>query len=138
MTDDLVTWLRAQLDEDEARTRKLLVYAQQTVLTLQDPSHLGKFIPGWHDWLDVETMCTVRLAEVAAKRAIIDLHSRVDSRTDWLGKGDVHWPPESACYGCGANFREEYAVPDANDCPVVRLLAQPYADRPGYRDEWRP
>jgi hypothetical protein len=23
-------------------------------------------------------------------------------------------------------------------CPTVRLLAQPYADRPGYRDEWRP
>lgn len=123
MSDDLVVWLRAQLDEDEARARNLLVYAQQTVLTLQDPHHLGKFIPGWHDWPDVERMCTERLAEVEAKRQIIGLHD---------DDGGAHECPaidEVVTKG------EHYTAYE-RECMTLRLLALPYSDRPGYREEW--
>lgn len=114
--DDLAAWLRAQLDDDEQRTRKLLAYAQQTILTLQDPRHLGKFIPGWHDWPDVERMCTDRLAEIEAKRRILEAEQdRV------LEEGPL---PER--------------MRDLVDTEVIRLLALPYADRDGYREEWRP
>ena len=103
--DDLVTWLRAQLDTTEASTRKLLYWAQQTILTLQDPKLLGKHIPGWHDWPDVERMCQERLADVDAKRRILD--------------------------DC-----EDRASVQA--LRLARLVALPFAARPGYRDEWRP
>lgn len=109
VTDDVVAWLREQLDEDEARTRKLLANAQQTALTLQDPRHLGKFIPGWHDWPDVEQMCTDRLREIEAKRRMIN--------------------SECSFYPLGAD------IPVSR---ILKLLALPHAGRTGYREEWRP
>jgi hypothetical protein len=58
-----------------------------------------------------------------------------------------HWLDGWSCSTCagGEDFDE-----DANGdrewrrhgkdfpCPTLRLLALPYGDRPGYRDEWRP
>lgn len=111
--DDLVAFLRAHLGEDAERTRNLLAHAQGTVLMLKDPRHLGKFIPGWHDWPDVERMCTERLAEIEAKRRILD---------ELLISEDRHI--EATCWIIAKN--------------VLRLLALSYADRPGYRQEWRP
>lgn len=53
------------------------------------------------------------LAEIEAKRQILELHDHdtVDFCT-WELKGGL--------------------------CSTLRLLALPYADRSGYRDEWRP
>lgn len=72
------------------------------------------------------------LREVAAKRQILAEHRRVDSRPDWPGG------PEPACHGCGAGKRswEEYAVPDVNDCPVLRALASVWAGHADFRAEW--
>ncbi|WP_431728605.1 DUF6221 family protein [Verrucosispora sp. TAA-831] len=124
MSGDLSTWLTAQIDAAEARTRERLYWAQQTILTLKDPRLLGKYIPGWHDWPDVERVCTERLAELAAARRILDAHADAlrmhrlmseaddDAKWDWLFKSE-------ALEG------------------AVRLLAVPYAGQPGYRDEWR-
>jgi Family of unknown function (DUF6221) len=66
------------------------------------------------------------LAECAAKRAIVDEH-----RPDELLSG----PNDPRCRRCfeypsGHNF--------AHPCRTLRLLAQPYADRPGYLPEHRP
>jgi hypothetical protein len=63
------------------------------------------------------------LAEVAAKRAIL---AEVQRRDAWLNMKTLVEPARS----------EATAMRDAL-VPVVRLLALPYADRPGYRDEWR-
>ncbi|MGC5033064.1 DUF6221 family protein [Micromonospora sp. DT229] len=111
--NDLVTWLRAQLDEDEERTRELLYWTQQTILALKEPKLLGKYIPGWHDWPKVERLCRERLAEVDAKRRILD------DAAGYIADG-----MEAATDGLAGR--------------VVAYLALPYADRPGYRDEWRP
>jgi hypothetical protein len=115
--DDLTTWLRAQLDRVEQETRKLLVAAQQTSLRLQEPRLLGREIPGWHDWPDVERLCAERLAEVDAKRRILDMW------TEW------HATAENGTYHAGR--RDQLAE-------VIETLALPYADREGYREEWRP
>ncbi|MEV4197029.1 DUF6221 family protein [Micromonospora globbae] len=152
MTDDLVTWLRQQLDDDER------------------VAHSATAGPWWHNpgkaWLDAEAFeqydrskgeefvgygespfsgCVAAtgpashaqsmadaehiarhdparvLAEVAAKRRILDEHFEASLGDTGVGAGD--------CTTC-----TNYAWP----CPTVRLLALPYADRPGYRPEWRP
>ncbi|WBB94214.1 DUF6221 family protein [Verrucosispora sp. WMMC514] len=121
MSDDLSTWLTAQIDAAEERTRKLLGSAQQAISLLQDPKlrrfFLGRLVPGWHDWPDVERACTERLAELAADRRILDLHPSAGLRS----------APES-CGSCAS-----YPGP----CDTLRRMATPYAGQPGYRSEWR-
>lgn len=99
--NDLVEWLRAQLDQDE-------VVASAEVF----PHRIKR-----------------GLAEVAAKRQLIDGH-------------DPDWPRLECPTCCGYDGNDNYGVErrprEAYPCRVVRLLALPYADRPGYRDEWRP
>jgi hypothetical protein len=112
---DLAAVVRAQLDAAQERTRELLAHAQQTTLTLKDPRHLGKFIPGWHDWPDVEQMCTERLAEIDATRGILDEHT-----------------PRAPGYACPVCWDgAEAGGPVDAPCPTVRLLAQPYAGQHG-------
>jgi hypothetical protein len=90
---DLITWLRAQLDEDERVARAFAARLD---------AHL--FETGWGP--------ARVLAEVDAKRRILDL----------MMPGRPVYP---GAYGQA--YRD-----------VLRLLALPYADRDGYRDEWRP
>lgn len=138
--DDLIAWLRAQLDEDErvARAAAILPYGcaewfsgaegcvfgkdpaselhvRGAVLSLDD---IGAHIARW----DPARV----LAEVEAKRRILDLHAESDFPydPDSAGPGNYSWTPQ--CQGC---------YEDA-PCLTVRLLAQPYAGRDGWREEW--
>lgn len=120
MSDELSTWLTEQIDAAENRTRTLLYWAQQTILTLQDPKLLGRYIPGWHDWPKVERSCTERLAELATTRRLIAEYERLHTFRDPLRTGPW-WD------GC----REAVAY-------AMRARAEAYADQPGYRKEWRP
>ena len=99
MGDDLMAWLRAQLDMREKEIALIAKLANAP-----------------------EEHTRMLLAEVDAKRRIIDVYqadvidvSVVPGRPEWM-------------HG---------AVP-VEAHTVLRLLALPYADRPGYRDEWRP
>jgi len=146
---DLITWLRAQLDVDErvagsatsgpwtnddplARDGVFAKAIEGCVVDCDYP-HMGPFAV--HNATHIVRWDPARvLAEVEAKRRILDLHQRVDAHA----ANNPSPSQQPACYGCGATFQEEYAVPDANDCPVARLLALPYAHRPGYQEKWRP
>jgi hypothetical protein len=142
VTDDPVTWLRAQLDEDERLAQeaadgdggtwymgerwnvfrdedvapegcgdvhRLVVYGN----VRSQSEHIAR-----HDPARV-------LAEVAAKRAILDLHDPNDTT------GKRRW-----CVGCIEPDLPGLMV--RMPCQHARLLAAPYADRPGYRNEWAP
>lgn len=114
MSDDLIVWLRAALDEDER-------------VADEAPWHLDQ--REWPFWVDVDderdmdSTCAYRdhftparaLAEVAAKRRLLDLHP-ISSR------------------GWEDHFCRSGQVP----CQTVRLLALSYADRLGYQEGWRP
>jgi hypothetical protein len=103
---DLITWLRAQLDADERNLQA-----------------------GLNEYLDtrLENDFRFRLAELDAKRRILDLHFRSDFPYDPDdGPGDYSWT--ARCNRCH----------EPEPCTEQRLLALPYADREGYRDEWRP
>ena len=59
------------------------------------------------------------LAEVDAKRRMLAIHHPYVPE------------PDQACLGCAGGIVW-------TDCPVLRLLALPYASHPDYRAEWRP
>ena len=66
------------------------------------------------------------LAEIEAKLKILDLHRPII---------DADWPAPGHCLDCWDDAATDYLP---WPCPLVRLLALPYADRDGYRPEWRP
>jgi len=122
--DDLVQWLRAQLDEDERIAR--------AAASLQaDPEN------GWGTQGRAITPHIGVVHEEEARRHIVGWNpARVLRETDAKRQMlAIHRPyvaePGQACLGCAGGIEWE-------TCPVVRLLALPYADRPGYREEWRP
>jgi hypothetical protein len=70
------------------------------------------------------------LAECEAKRRIVELHSteREHQCPNEDGTSDY--------YNHLRGWAEEVEHPQV--CPTLRLLALPYADSEGYREEWRP
>lgn len=66
------------------------------------------------------------LREVDAKRQLLALHAVDYRERPERVLGEVDDPFCAECVG------ERYP------CATIRLLALPYVDRPGYREEWRP
>jgi hypothetical protein len=54
----------------------------------------------------------------------------------------MHRPDESAgdrhCIGCNYTPGGYHAIPDVDDCPVLRADAQVYDSHPDYKMSWRP
>ncbi len=136
MTDDLITWLRAQLDEDErvareAGTGRWVDRGGNVVsagLADGDFGHLGYWVAsasfaceGEAEGMDESHTAHIArhdparvLAEVVAKRRIVNS----------FAASSVPLTTRTA----------EFAVVRM----VLKLFALPYADRPGYRAEWAP
>jgi hypothetical protein len=101
MTADLITWLRQQLDQQQAGLEQELREYLGT-----HPEHGIRF----------------RLAEVEAKRRILDLHHETELESE-----PDHDPMGAGCAECG-----HFDWP----CETIRLLAQPYAGRDGWQEQW--
>lgn len=148
--DDLVAWLRAQLDEDERvalawpedrRSWKSvgdrhLRYASGSGEAAIAVDVSGRQFEWWEQiWVRRATPDQgehiVRhdparvLADVAAKRAIVDEH-------------EAQYPDTSYAYCrvCHVYDLVHDAMPAP--CRTLRLLATAYAGQPGWRAEWRP
>jgi hypothetical protein len=127
--DELITWLRAQLDDDERVARRAgwnhpeWTYDREMFTVASDAWVIaarkdrsgspindvdGEHIARW----DPARV----LAEVDAKRRILDM---------WADAQSAEFPDYWGGYAT--------ALDD-----VVRQLALPCADRPGFRAEWRP
>ena len=121
--DDLISFLRAQLDEDERAVAAILRGVPNwRVDTEPWPSGVG-VVNDQNDGVAIAIGSFAAehiarhdparvLREVESKRRILAEHSELD---------------RGMCQ-CLADF----------PCATVRLLALPYADRPGYRESWRP
>lgn len=81
-------------------------------------------IPGWHEWPDVERVCTIRLAEIDAKRLVIRLYESAERAF--------------AAASSSKRNRAQDEAAAARTSAALCAIVQPYADRDGYRDEWRP
>lgn len=112
--NDLASWLLEQIAEDER-------IANASAFTLPS-SHLAPREEGF-----VFFTTSRVLAECQVKRAIIELHQHAQKRYD---------QERDSGYGDGSDM-EWLTKLEALE-PVARHLALPYADRPGYREEWRP
>lgn len=109
MTDDLARWLGEQLDEDERRARSCPGNGEW------DADGIAFFARDLNPEAQahiVEHDPARVLREINAKRQLLSLHSEGSSQL--------------FCSHC------EHEPP----CPTLRLLALPYADHPGYREEW--
>lgn len=119
MTADLAAWLLADegpIAAQEVEARRLLRIAQDTSLELKEPTLLGRRIPGWHSWPDVERLCQQALAECAAKRRTVAHHA----------KGPSVRHPGYDCSWCAFPW----------PCFDLMNIAQAYADRPGWLERW--
>jgi hypothetical protein len=134
--DDLVTWLRAQLDEDER-------VAQAAGSRYETPASAPAILAGFNagpqvvEFAQLWTPARV-LAEVDAKRRLLDLHDPYARRGGWPV---TEYQACSYCAGLchsGSGLACDQPVDALYPCETVRLVATAYAGRPGYRDQWRP
>jgi hypothetical protein len=123
----LAAWLLEQIAEDEAVCRD-----QGETHTLGCAATIST---AWEH----ECRCGFAgrvLAECEAKRRIIAMHGPT------TGFDGVLTYPAAAklCRTCGPgdNWQAEQEPFGELPCDHLRLMALPYADRPGYREEWRP
>jgi hypothetical protein len=144
--NELITWLRAQLDDDERVARDA---AREDTppwhLDYDDRGYDGKIrsaesytvvhqedsTPGRVTAEHIARWDPARvLAEVDAKRRILDEHEAMAGDTYGQRAG------QDVCETCKESGSRYYHEP--YPCPTVRLLALPFADRPGYQEGWRP
>jgi len=97
--DDLTAFITARLAEAHARATALQREARHAIEALKEPRLLGREIPGWHSWPDVEAMCLGMLRDIEAKRSIVARHERRELSgsmpyCNYCSSGDtiVAWP----------------------------------------------
>lgn len=86
----------------------------------QDPTIVG--VQNEYQYGRLSVSAAWLLADIAAKRAIIELHTE-----DWTDTGDVNLDSE-ICEYC----RESWP------CETLRLLASVHSGHPDYREAWKP
>lgn len=158
--EDLAQFLRDRLDDDE-RVARRGYYSETHWELFTTEAHLR----AWHAWReifpreqwDVKANDTISeaardgirdritaheddraaraLLEVDAKRKLLVLHRPV-TRTDLTSSTGEPAGPMVVCHECDANTTDD-DWPD-RPCWTLRYLALPYANHPGYRQEWRP
>ena len=127
MTTDLITWLRAQLDDDEQKILDAL--ARERLTDVQRWS--------WVAWPQDGPSCLIPavatparvLADIAAKRKLIK------GILEYVSVIDAEW---GCCHTPKAIEAGECPDHRPNDIDAIRDLASAYADRSGYRQEWAP
>jgi len=130
---ELIDWLRGQLDEDERIAAQAAPLADSERWTASARNGWDEIRDGRHRRVaeahnDGRTHIARHdparvLAEVEAKRRIVDYFAE---------DAAIAWSPKAQSLS-----REEwYLVSAARD--TIKMLALPYADQPGYLEEWRP
>jgi hypothetical protein len=129
VTDDLVQWLGAQLDEDEATARNVESSWRQIgetgVIVASDGQYAEECANG--NWAGIAEHIVRHdparvLREIDAKRQLLALHTELEDSQEM----------QTYCSTCDTTGKyPEYP------CTTLRLLALPYADRAGYREDWR-
>ncbi|MFJ3037743.1 DUF6221 family protein [Streptomyces tendae] len=172
--DDLVVWLRAQLDEDERTARAAMNavsraplpgagqwrYAESgadeggrywsiTTVAPNDMVPTVEVVGSGMSGGGVHEEALARhiaehdparvLREIDAKRAMVDAYAEADAMSRATSENYGAWVNSEPL----PHPEEAEGTAEVKDRLkglhyALRLLALPYADRPGYRDDWRP
>jgi len=123
---DIVGFLRARLDEDEQMARAAESKEWEGTCAVLDERGAYVAVGPYAGDMDKGSVAHIArwdparvLAEVEAKRRIVELHPRVESRL-MPGKFSDY------CDGCHAPW----------PCPTLQALVQPYADHLDYEPAW--
>lgn len=122
----LAEWLLQQIDADERTARESIASNEP-----DEPwgyAHIDGDGPHIANWSPGRV-----LAECDAKRRTLAEHHDMHAALRYPGE-DPELALPVLCARCEDRARHE---PGGWPCSTVRLLALPYADRPGYREEWR-
>lgn len=154
MAESLVEWLNAQLEADQ-REALCATFCDPDDSTDGDFTewHVEASDPKWPAGVAVANGTPVVaagyngayehiarwdparvLAEVAAKRRILELHKHERAKAP----SRLVRQREASDIGCIICADWDGMTAAEGWCDTVRLLALPYAGRDGYRDEWRP
>jgi hypothetical protein len=127
--DDLITWLRAQIDEGEAHGRKVAKLVAEDEAWMADVAWMPD-PPSGEPGKEF-------LADLESKRRLVELHSPANPNAE-PREGSPGWPdkPWLYCATCGSGEPNEYPI--TWPCETIKLVALPFSDRPGYREEWKP
>ncbi|WP_171110615.1 MULTISPECIES: DUF6221 family protein [unclassified Streptomyces] len=117
MTEDLARWLGEQLDTDERTARAAEGHISELL------SWLEISLPAVERHIETHEPARV-LREIEAKRQIL---RGLESAEVALRNTEPGREPHELMTGATNSQRA-----------IVRTLAAVYADRPGYREEWRP
>ena len=147
---ELVEFLRARMDEDEAAARAAASAERADAWTTFPGSYGGvldgtgsrSLAVGYGDVMAPETADHIArhdparvLAEIEAKRRILARHcaAPVPPGSEWAKA----YPYCVAHSYKGPDGTVTYPV-ELKNCPELRDLAAAYADHPDYREEWKP
>lgn len=147
MSDDLIAFVQARLDEDEQTARAVLwegsgnklswsLPASATVDVGEDDFYAGDRTVADHI---VRHDPARVLAEVDAKRRRLNRHTPERRRLSLADETGTTSFAFYVCTWCTPSRTIEIGQDVIEwPCPDVRDDAAPYADHPDYRSEWRP
>lgn len=138
-------FLLARFDEDEAEARSQLRHAQENEVACKDPRLLGRHIPGWWQWPEVQALATKAIADCEAKRQIVRLHEQwpvlVETQPEFtaVDTGDIDrlairvsrqiaWLTEQ-------EYRQRFGV-EPPTTPMIAALLSAYVDHPNFEAHW--
>lgn len=140
--DDLVQWLGQQLDVEEQVARESTPGPWRNAPTARHHATASGRSEEAVFAAPPETGATVvaTTGEAVERRHLVDAEHiarhdparvlrEIDAKRKIIAEHDVYSRPLGERMDC-----QSYDFP----CTTLRLLALPYADRPGYREEWRP
>lgn len=134
--DDLVAFLRARLEEDEAEDWHRRACQTHTKMPANAPLLFGPGAP-------LTCNCPVPerlMAEVDAKRKIVDAYLPA-GQDPHPGLPCINYEGQDPAAYSGYDSCERHIAANARllrSDYVLRLLALPYTDHPDYSEEWRP
>jgi len=129
--DDLAAFLAARLDEEEANAHAALALWPSTHFTIDPGSLVLVEFHGRHDPARA-------LREVAAKRAILELHAISVQKISQVPFDPYTGERVPDAYDVECNVCGWAADDPMSACPTLRHLAAVYCDHPDYRPEWAP
>jgi len=142
--NDLVEWLKAQLAEverDAAESHSLFCALLTIIPGDPDANTIGSLDEAnWGDWALCTCKQRMRLAEIHAKRRLLDAYEEAAAEAEAgpCAPNPPDAPPPQVDPDAVEMLEARlYAIAETLEY-AVRLAALPLADRPGYQEEWRP